>query len=320
MDIDRSPTSGKPSNSPLVSVGVPVYNGENYLRAALASLLTQTYKNLEVIISDNASTDGTEEIGREFAAVDPRIRYYRQSTNLGAAGNYNFTLEQAEGELFMWNAHDDVRASGFVERAVEAFATHPGASAVFALSGSIDPGGNFRHVMRRPIDLVSKDVSRRLRAAIACRHPGLVIFGLIPRELLLETGRHGNYPGADRVLAVELALHGDLIELPEVMFFNRDHPERYVRIKQRSDTDARRSQESWWDPARAERIVFPAWRRFRDYLSAIADAPLSPRDRWRCFGALVVSCIDNGGAVPRAMFRDLLTALIVTGRRLTNPA
>ena len=97
------------SNSPsVVSIGMPVYNGELFLRGALDSLLAQSFGNFELIISDNGSNDGTELICREFARNDSRISYIKQPTNNGAIWNFNFVLQQAQGEYFMWAAHDDL--------------------------------------------------------------------------------------------------------------------------------------------------------------------------------------------------------------------
>lgn len=90
-----------------VSIGMPVYNGEKYIREALDSLLGQSFANFELIISDNASTDGTEGICLEYAAQDARIRYIRQPKNLGALANFKFVLDEAQGEYFMWAAADD---------------------------------------------------------------------------------------------------------------------------------------------------------------------------------------------------------------------
>lgn len=92
---------------PKVSIGMPVYNGAQFIREALDSLLAQTFTDFELIISDNASTDGTEAICREYAATDRRIRYVRQPENSGAMSNFKFVLNEAVGEYFMWAAHDD---------------------------------------------------------------------------------------------------------------------------------------------------------------------------------------------------------------------
>lgn len=104
---------------PIVTIGLPVYNGEQTLRPALESLLNQSFANFELIISDNASTDGTELICREYAERDQRIRYVRQEENLGAAANFKYVLDAARGEYFMWAACDDTRSPDCVEVNVE---------------------------------------------------------------------------------------------------------------------------------------------------------------------------------------------------------
>ena len=100
----------------LVSIGMPVYNGEKFIREALDSLLAQTFTDFELIISDNASTDSTEAICREYAAKDARIRYIRHSENKGPAANFQFVLDGAVGKYFMWAAADDVWHPTFVAK------------------------------------------------------------------------------------------------------------------------------------------------------------------------------------------------------------
>jgi glycosyltransferase involved in cell wall biosynthesis len=101
--------------TPKVSIGMPVYNGNPFIREALDSLLSQTFTDFELIISDNASTDATEAICREYASKDARIRYVRQPENRGASLNFKFVLDEAVGEYFMWAAADDVWSTQFVE-------------------------------------------------------------------------------------------------------------------------------------------------------------------------------------------------------------
>lgn len=100
---------------PAVSIGLPVYNGGNHLREALASLLNQRFVDFELIISDNASTDDTADIVREFQRRDSRIRYIRQPSNIGPAENYLAVLREARAGLFMWAAHDDIWADNWLE-------------------------------------------------------------------------------------------------------------------------------------------------------------------------------------------------------------
>jgi glycosyltransferase involved in cell wall biosynthesis len=104
---------------PKVSIGLPVYNGGLFLRGALDSLLQQSFSDFELIISDNASTDDTEIICREYAKKEGRIRYIRQPENQGAMANFKFVLDEAVGEYFMWAAADDRRTEKFLEYAVE---------------------------------------------------------------------------------------------------------------------------------------------------------------------------------------------------------
>lgn len=111
---------------PAVSIGVPVYNGEGSLRQALDSLLAQTFSDFELIISDNASTDGTEVICREYAGRDARVRYLRQVSNIGPAANFKFLLDRAQGEYFMWAACDDIRSADWLKINHDFLAAHPG--------------------------------------------------------------------------------------------------------------------------------------------------------------------------------------------------
>lgn len=102
-------------STPKVSIGMPVYNGEKYIREALDSLLAQTFTDFELIISDNASIDTTSVICQEYARKDSRICYIRQSQNKGAVANFKFVLDEAVGEYFMWAAHDDVWLNNHIE-------------------------------------------------------------------------------------------------------------------------------------------------------------------------------------------------------------
>ncbi len=107
------------NNKPRVSIGLPVYNGENYLKDAIDSILSQTFTDFELIISDNASTDRTQDICQAYAVKDPRIRYYRIKQNQGAARNFNRVFELSLGGFFKWAAHDDIIASDYISKCVE---------------------------------------------------------------------------------------------------------------------------------------------------------------------------------------------------------
>jgi len=109
----------------VLSIGMPVYNGENVIKKSLDSLLSQSFTDFELIISDNASTDSTEDICRNYAALDNRIKYIRQDNNLGMYSNFLYVLEMATGKYFMWNAADDCRSPDYIECNIEFLESNP---------------------------------------------------------------------------------------------------------------------------------------------------------------------------------------------------
>lgn len=121
----------KMKDTPLVSIGMPVFNGEKFLIRALDSLLAQDYSDFELIISDNGSTDGTEKICRDYASRDIRIRYIRQAYNLGSHENFNFVLRESRGRYFMWAAVDDQWDPQFIQSLLAGLQNNPTAVGAF---------------------------------------------------------------------------------------------------------------------------------------------------------------------------------------------
>lgn len=131
--------------SPRVSIGMPVYNGEKYIREALDSLLVQTFTDFELIISDNASSDDTQAICEEYARRDKRVRYVRQSENIGMVANFQFVLDGAIGEYFMWAAHDDIWSPNWLEELLPLIAKQ---DVVLAFGASVKTDSNLMHIGR----------------------------------------------------------------------------------------------------------------------------------------------------------------------------
>ena len=138
---DATPTE----RAPRVSIGLPVYNGERYLQQAIDSLLAQTFSDFELILLDNASTDGTRAICEAAAARDPRVRYLREPVNTGGIRNHNRTVELSRGEYFKWAAHDDIYAETFVEMCVAHLDSSPATVIAFTQSEFIDEHGRRMH-------------------------------------------------------------------------------------------------------------------------------------------------------------------------------
>lgn len=202
----------------MVSIGVPVYNGGRYLRGALDSLLAQDYPDFEIIISDNASVDDTEAICREYASKHARIRYYRPDRNMGAIWNFSRVQELADGEYFMWAAHDDLRHREYLSRCVAALAENP--RAIFCCTGVrlIDEGGDdvsdkFPFRCYHPTGSTPRE---RLRALVQSS-AWFDSYSLMRTRALAEM-RIGPDWGGDVVFLAELCLRGEVAEVPEKLF------------------------------------------------------------------------------------------------------
>lgn len=272
------------SNRPRVSVGMPVYNGENYIREALDSILTQNFQNFELVISDNASTDATEEICKEYLAKDGRIRYYRNGRNMGATWNNNRVFELSQGEYFKWAAHDDVCAPEFLEKCVEALDQDSSIVLAYPWTKNIDQNGEVtgEYNLDGKLKLGSSRPPVRFRSmhrAFMC-YP---IFGVIRSAALKQTPLLGSFGHADGALLSRLTLMGRFHEVPKHLFLNRRHPEQSTSVCSKDGNCDFYAFLVWWDPDNAGRIVFPTWRLFGEYCKSIAETPITLYDQARCY-------------------------------------
>jgi glycosyltransferase involved in cell wall biosynthesis len=269
------------NGAPRVSIGLPVYNGQQYLRHALDSLLTQTFGDFELIISDNASNDATPEIGREYAARDPRIRYVRHEVNRGAAWNFNYVFGLARGVCFKWHAHDDMLEPTFLERCVTMLDRDPQMVLAFSRTRVVDANGNTLYTYDERLRTDSPLASVRFHDLICIGHPCFQVFGVVRADVLRRTPLIGNYVPSDRILLARLGLLGTFYEAPEHLFISRRHPQQSVRAAKL------RARAAWFDPANKGKIVMPHFRTLYEYIKAIRETPLSPDEARRCYGALL---------------------------------
>jgi len=207
-------------NGYLVSIGMPVYNGEKYIRQAVDSVLAQDYQDFELIISDNASTDSTESICREYSKRDKRIQYFRNERNMGAVWNFNHVLDLSKGEYFMWAAHDDAYLPTFVSRCAEALETTPSAVLAFSAMSVLDDRGDIELVEDRYVATVGLKILRRLRTSILMMGPSLV-YSLIRRTALEQDRRLSEVWGGDAALVIQLALQGGFCKIAEPLYLRR---------------------------------------------------------------------------------------------------
>lgn len=268
---------------PRVSIGLPVYNGERYLALALDSLLGQTYENFELIVSDNASTDGTEEICRAYAARDARIRYERAAENRGAAWNFNHVFHRARGELFRWACYDDLCAPTLVEALVaELDASPPAVVLAYAKARLIDEEGELIEDYEDLLDLREPKPRQRLvhlLHGLRYAHP---TYGLMRRETVAQTRLMGGYAGADLVWLGEMALLGQWHEVPDRLFFRRVHSQMSTRAH-----TTREGKAAWYNPAKRGKNVTETWRLTGEFLRAIHRTPMTRAERAAAYATFV---------------------------------
>ena len=191
-----------------VSVGMPVYNGERVIRGAIDGLLSQSYRDFVLIISDNASTDATGDICLEYADRDPRIKYVRQPENKGAAFNFRFVFDQASTEYFMWAACDDLRSEDFLEANLGFLEGHPD------YVGSTSPvkfsGGDFDEIKMGDRSLVGNPTNNMIDF-LETWHANGRFYSLFRRKVIVDWEHLGeNYLGSDWSLIVHLITRGKL--------------------------------------------------------------------------------------------------------------
>jgi predicted O-linked N-acetylglucosamine transferase (SPINDLY family)/glycosyltransferase involved in cell wall biosynthesis len=215
-------------SQPLVSIAMPVYNGERYICQALDSLLAQDYNNFELLISDNASTDATAEICQKYAANNPKIRYFRNSTNIGAISNFNQAFKLSTAKYFMWAAYDDLWAPSYVSKCLAQLESHPNAVLCFSEIHVINElGSPINYEYNKFLDTVGKDIPERIRRLTYKLNWYDAIYGLMRADALKKTHLMSAKYGGDVILLMELMLLGEFAKVPEKLFAYRLLPNNH---------------------------------------------------------------------------------------------
>jgi glycosyltransferase involved in cell wall biosynthesis len=279
--------------APKVSIGLPVYNGEKYLAEALDSVLAQTFQDFEVILSDNASTDSTALICKRYAEKDARIRYSRNSTNIGGGNNENLTVQLSRGEYFCWLGHDDKYAPEFLEKCVEVLDRDPTVVHCYTQIVSIDETGMTKEVIARNHGESTNAHTRFITIACAndfCEESN----GVTRATVLKKTRLVLNYTASDRTLLAEISLYGQFYDVDLPLFFKRFHKGNvYIDW---------RARMAWYDPNMGGRIVFPFWVQFFDYFNRIYRVPLPWTERVLCTLSMIKWVLKHG----KNMVKDVL--------------
>lgn len=267
--------------SSLVSVGLPVYNGQRYLSIAIESVLAQTHSNIELVICDNCSTDRSEAICRDFSSRDSRVRYHRNERNIGAAGNFCRTFELAKGEYFRWLSADDSIGPGSVEKCLTLLMSDPGLALACTKTVFVDELGKETGPYDAVQALPQARAIDRVRGAIDQDPWCNAVYGLVRRDTLSRTALLGPFPGSDKTLLTELAMHGRFAEVPEPLFFRRIHPGAY------SFAVSAERDRTFYKPEEEKRGGIPMARESRhrvENLKAAIRSPASSRQKLAMLG------------------------------------
>jgi len=209
------------ADGPFVSVGMPVFNGELFLRGAIDSMLAQSHTNLELIISDNASTDGTAAIAGEYAARDPRVRYFRQARNIGAPRNWNFVATCARGKYMKWASANDYCDTRMLAACIEVLESDPQVVLCYGTTRLVDETTGAVHPYDGDLSITDEQPSARLSRLLAEMRLNNAISGLIRTEVLRKTRLIRPYAGGDLVLMAELSMAGMFVLLQDPFLFRR---------------------------------------------------------------------------------------------------
>jgi glycosyltransferase involved in cell wall biosynthesis len=292
------------ATAPRVTIGIPVYNGERYLGVCLDSLVSQTFADIQIVVCDNASTDRTAAIARQYVERDPRVRYHRNPVNIGCPRNFTRVVDLCTTPFFRWASADDLSAPTFVERCMQVLDTRPDVVQAYPRTLTIDGDGKITGEQRDDIHTDAARPSERYIAVTQRLGRCNAIYGVIRTDVLRRTAVLGAYIGSDIPFQAELALYGGIAEVPEPLFFRRMHAHA-----QSAMSDEERARH--YDPVRAPTKAgntSSLWRHLRERTRSVLRAPIPSAEKLRILEFLARDAVKS-----RDAFADEVT---MNARRL----
>jgi glycosyltransferase involved in cell wall biosynthesis len=270
-----------PTHPPL-SIGLPIYNGENYMRLSIDSILSQTFEDFELIISDNGSTDSTQRICEEYASQDTRIRYYRNEKNMGMTWNFNHVFELARGKYFKWISHDDIHKPTLLEKCYFGLKERESDGYVCCWPNTIiidENGDELYEIKEPPMRLESDSVHERFKDGTYARHSSFQFHGVMLAETLRETCLLGPWLSSDYTMIGQVALRGKIYQIPDYLYVRRYHKSNSYRTCQE---DYYTYATYWVEPEKKNDILMPYWRMAFEATRGVFKVPMSIKDRVMC--------------------------------------
>lgn len=264
-----------------IVIGLPVYNGENFLEQAIASILSQSFTDFQLLISDNASTDATEAICRHYLKQDSRIKYHRHPNNTGAVPNFNFVFQPGKAPYFKWAAHDDILEPDYLRQCIDILERDPTLVIAHCPAFEIDASGRKTKTYDDVnLTLNAVNPSERFWRLIWTDHFS-EIFGVMRSQTIADTKLYGSYVGSDRNFFAEILLRGNIGYGKERLFCRREHPESYIAA---FDNNVERLE--WLDPLAKYPEFLTGLIKIKEYANAIASAPISFNEKLSCWRML----------------------------------
>jgi glycosyltransferase involved in cell wall biosynthesis len=238
----------------LVTIGLPVYNNERHLQQSIESLLSQTFRDFGLVISDNASTDGTASICEKYARQDSRIEYHRNPENIGLYPNFNRVFALSNSKYFKWATGDDMSAPEMLADAVEILEADPSVVICYPRTVIIDGEGREQRRYDDKLHLMQDDPAERFLGVIG--NIGLVHhhLGLLRSDSIRRTRMFGSYFGADICFVAEMSLYGKFYDNKKYQFYRRFHVDSSSWNRNDDEHEARR-----FHPANVRRVPFSNW-------------------------------------------------------------
>lgn len=264
-----------------LSIGLPVYNGENFLEETLQSILNQSFMDFELIISDNGSTDLTQDICLKYKKADPRIKYYRYENNRGAAWNYNNVFKYAKGHYFKYLNHDDLYHPFYLEKCIKKLEDNPEAVLCYTRRTVIDGTGKEEFNIDDELVLTESSPSSRFKKFLKrfryTTYWAVIVLGVIRRDALAKTELMKDFSAADMILLAQLALQGNFLEVDEYLLLNR----RHEQMSNKANFTTSKLAE-FYNPSNKNKICLPRWRWLSEFYKTIYKSRLKVSEKLKC--------------------------------------
>lgn len=293
---------------PLVTVGLPVYNGERFVAKSIETLLAQTFRDFKVLVSDNASTDRTGEICREWAARDPRIEYHRNATNIGMAGNYNLTFGLSRSKYFRWATADDFCAPELLEDHVKVLEGDPQIALAYSQAWFVDEDGKPYEVWKDELHLMGDDPVERFKAVVVKIRRVHHHLGLMRAECMRRTGGIAKHVSSDVGFIAEMSLLGKFYQIDKQQFFRRLH-----RDSSSWATNDEKHQARRYHASNVSRIPFSRFRYHGYLLKVVQRSSLSRAQRLDLYAFLARRTASEWRWLGSEVRRELVRVLRPSG-------